>query len=121
MIRVLIVDDNEAVRRGLSAMFSAVGIEIAGLCADGAEAVRAVSRTHPDLVLMDLVMPVMNGVDAIRMIHASVPQTRVLVLTGAMTVLLQQAIDAGAVGYVFKDASSADLVEAVRLHALREQ
>lgn len=117
MIRVLIVDDHESVRRGLSALLAASGIDVTGVCADGVEALRAVAATQPDLVLMDLAMPVMNGVEATRAIRASRPEIRVLVLTAAQSGMVQQAMDAGAVGYVLKEASPADLIEAIRLHA----
>ena len=116
MTKVLICDDQEVVREGLRAILGDVpGIEVVGLASHGAEALEAVGRLHPDVVLMDLNMPIMNGVQATREIAARHPDVRVLVLTtyDAEEWVLD-AIRAGASGYLLKDAPRERLVEAVR-------
>jgi DNA-binding NarL/FixJ family response regulator len=115
-VRLLIVDDHPVVRGGLRGMFAGDdGFEVVGEAADGAEAVAAAAALRADVVLMDLRMPVMGGVEAIRRLRASVPSARVLVLTTYDTdedVL--PAIEAGATGYLLKDAPREELVRAVR-------
>jgi NarL family two-component system response regulator LiaR len=115
-IRVLVVDDHEIVRKGIRALLSKErGIAVVGDAANGAEAV-AQARTHkPDVVLMDLVMPKMDGIEATRQITTAQPDVHVLVLTSfAAEDKVFPAIQAGALGYLLKDASPAELVEAIR-------
>jgi DNA-binding NarL/FixJ family response regulator len=115
MIRVLVCDDQPVVRAGLSAILStAPGIEVVGAAQDGAEAVDLVAKTRPDVVLMDLKMPVANGVQATREIRARFPETRVLVLTTHdADEWVFDAIRAGASGYLLKDSPRAALVTAI--------
>ena len=115
-IRVLIVDDQPLVRRGLALMMSLEpDMEVLGEAGDGVEAVELAKRLRPDVVLMDLHMPRKGGVAATREITASLPQTRVLVLT---TLEAEQsvfdALRAGALAYLLKDATEAEVLEGVR-------
>jgi DNA-binding NarL/FixJ family response regulator len=116
MIRVLVADDQATVRDGLVTLLGlADGIEVAGAAADGAEAVRLTAELRPDVVLMDLHMPVLDGAAATARIGAEVPGTAVLVLTTyADDDSLAGALRAGARGYLTKDAGRAELTAAVR-------
>jgi DNA-binding NarL/FixJ family response regulator len=118
-IRLLIVDDHPVVRNGLSGMFAGeADFEVVGEAADGSEAVRRARALTPDVILMDLRMPEMDGVSAIAALAAAGVPARVLVLTTYDTdgdVL--SAIEAGATGYMLKDAPAADLFKAVRAAA----
>jgi DNA-binding NarL/FixJ family response regulator len=114
-VRVLVTDDHAMVRRGLIELLSAAeGIEVVGEAANGREAVARAGELAPDVVLMDLQMPEMDGVTATRAIVAeSGPQ--VLVLTSFSDAeRIVDALDAGAVGYMLKDAEPDDLIDAVR-------
>lgn len=115
-IRLLIVDDHPVVRDGLRGIFAAEdGLEVVGEAQDGAEAIARASELKPDVVLMDLRMPAMGGVEAIARLRETVPPARVLVLTtydSDHDVL--PAIEAGATGYLLKDAPRDQLVRAVR-------
>lgn len=115
-IRVLIVDDHAIVRRGIRALLSeAGGFLIAGEVDDGQAAVLAAAETQPDVILMDLLMPGMDGIEATRQITSRQPQMRVLVLTSfAADNKVFPAIKAGAVGYLLKDSSPDELVRAIR-------
>lgn len=119
MIRVLIVDDHEVVRRGLRQLFaSANDIEIVGAAANGAEAVTAAVATSPDVVLMDLSMPHVDGVEGTRRLLAVAPDTAVVILTSfSERERIVDAIDAGAVGYLLKDADPDELLRGVRAAA----
>ena len=114
-IRVLVVDDQALFREALVALLAVQpGIEVVGEAADGREAVEAVGRLRPDVVLMDLRMPVLDGVGATRQLRVDHPSVRVLALTtfdGDAEVF--PALRAGAVGYLLKDATTDRLVEAV--------
>ena len=116
MIRVLIVDDHAVVREGLRAFLELQdGIEVAGEAADGEEAVAAAERLRPDVVLMDLVMPRLDGVAAMRALRERVPGARVVVLTSFLDDdKLLPALRAGAAGYLLKNAQPQELVRAVR-------
>ena len=120
MTRVVIVDDQDMVRQGLRLILELGGVEVVGEARDGAEAVALVAETRPDVVLMDLRMPVMDGVEATRRIVAAGP-ARVLALT---TVDVDQhvvdALRAGAVGFLLKDVTSDGLIDAVRRTAAGE-
>ena len=119
MIRLVIADDHPVVRDGLSGIFGgAEDFEVVGLASDGEEAVELARRLKPDVVLMDLRMPKMDGVTAIRRLA---PGQRVLVLTtfDADTDVLP-AIEAGATGYLLKDAPRSELYRAVRAAARGE-
>lgn len=120
-IRVLIVDDHPVVRDGLRGMFAEIpGLEVVGEAGDGLEAVAAAVRLEPDVVLMDLRMPGLGGVDAIRRLRAE-SAARVLVLTTFDTDRdVLPAIEAGATGYLLKDTSRAELVAAIEAAARGE-
>ena len=115
-IRVAIADDHAVVRQGLRTFLELQDdVEVVGEAADGAEAVELVARTEPDVVLLDLVMPRLDGIEAIREIRARCPATRILVLTSFAddrTVL--PAVRAGAAGYLLKDVQPPGLVSAIR-------
>jgi DNA-binding NarL/FixJ family response regulator len=115
MIRVLICDDQQVVREGLRAILSTVPqIEVVGLANDGAQALQLVAAAQPDVVLMDLKMPILNGVQATREIRSRFPAVRVLVLTTYdHDEWVFDAIRAGASGYLLKDSPREALVAAV--------
>ena len=115
-MRVLICDDQDIVRDGLELLLKLESdIEVVGIATDGSEAVEMVEKEKPDLVLMDLKMPVMNGVDATREIKAKWPNIKVLVLTTYGTdEWVFDAIRAGASGYLLKDASREGVLSAIR-------
>lgn len=115
-IRVLIVDDHAVVRGGLSKFLQVhKDIELVGEAENGAEAVRLTSQLQPDVVLMDLKMPEMDGVHATREIRARHPSVRVIVLTSfAEDNMVQGALQAGATGYLLKNVSGAELANAIR-------
>ena len=115
-IRILIVDDHAVVRDGLAAVLGREkDFVIVGEAADGMEAVEKASECDPGVILMDLRMPRMNGVEAMRRIHAQNPEVQLLVLTTFDSdEYIFDAIEAGARGYLLKDASRAELFEAVR-------
>ncbi|HEX2988211.1 MAG TPA: response regulator transcription factor [Chloroflexota bacterium] len=115
-IRVLVVDDHAIVRRGIGALLeNKSDIHVVGEAADGQEAVAQVEKLRPDVVLMDLVMPRMDGIEAIRQIAAHHPEARILVLTSfAADDKLFPALKAGALGYLLKDSAPEELVDAIR-------
>lgn len=121
-IRVVVADDHPIVREGLRRFLdSREGIEVVGEAADGEQAVARAARLRPDVVLLDLVMPVLDGLGAIERIIARDPDARILVLTsfaGEDQVL--PALRAGAVGYLLKDADPAEVERAVRAVAAGE-
>jgi two-component system, NarL family, response regulator LiaR len=116
MIRVLIADDHAVVREGLRAFLALQDdVEVVGEAADGEEAVQAVARLEPDVALVDLVMPRVDGIEAIGRIRVQRPQTRVIVLTSFVDEdKMLPAVRAGAVGYLLKDVQPQDLVSAIR-------
>ena len=115
-IRVLIADDQRVVRDGLTMLVELIdGVEVVGTAGDGVAAVASARREHPDVVLMDLRMPGMEGAEATRHIRASLPETQVLVLTTyADDESLFPALKAGARGYLTKDASAEEIEQAIR-------
>ncbi|MFI7278031.1 response regulator [Streptomyces sp. NPDC049879] len=122
-VRVLIADDQMMVREGFSVLLGAQpGIEVAGEAVDGRDAVERAAELRPDVVLMDIRMPVMNGIDATRAITAAGESApRVLVLTTFdLDEYVYQALRAGASGFLLKDASARQLAEGVRLVAAGE-
>ena len=118
-IRVLVVDDHLVVRAGIRTLLAPEpDIEVVGEARDGAEAVAEAARLQPDVILMDLVMPQMDGIMAIEQILASQPSARILVLTSfEADDKIFPAIRAGALGYTLKDFGPAELVRAIqRVH-----
>jgi len=115
-IRVLVADDHPIIRKGIRAMLEIVpDIEVVGEAVNGRGAVTKVKKLQPDVILMDLVMPEMDGIEAIRHIKAHQPEARILVLTTfAGEDKIFPAIKAGALGYHLKDSSPQELVEAIR-------
>jgi DNA-binding NarL/FixJ family response regulator len=121
-IRVLLVDDQVLVRTGFGLILAnEPDLEIVGEAENGAEAVAWVARTAPDVVVMDLRMPVMDGVEATRRIVADAPGTRVLILTTFdADEFVVEALRAGASGFLLKDVPRADFVQAIRIVAAGE-
>jgi len=116
VIRVLVVDDHALVRRGLSELLgAAVGIEVVGALVDGSLAEAAVTELKPDIVLMDLSMPGLDGIEATRAVLAVRPATKVIMLTSfSENARILAALEAGAVGYLLKDAEPEDIIRALR-------
>ena len=115
-VRILLADDHELVRRGLRALLEAEdGWEVVGEAVTGREAVEKVKKLKPDVVVMDIGMPSLNGLEATRQIRKAVPQAEVLILTiHESDELVREILDTGARGYVLKSDSERDLAIAVR-------
>ena len=115
-IRVLVADDQAIVRKGICALLATeADIEVVGEARDGYQALAEIDRASPDVVLMDLVMPGMDGLEATRRITASQPAVRILVLTSfAGDDKVLPAVKAGALGYLLKDSRPEELIEAIR-------
>jgi DNA-binding NarL/FixJ family response regulator len=116
VIRVLVVDDHAIVRDGLERLLnSAEGVEVVGTAGDGAEAIEAAMRVEPDVVLMDLSMPGVDGIEATRRLADTRPEAKVVVLTTfADQRRILDALNAGASGYLLKDAEPDEIITAVR-------
>ena len=116
LVRVLIADDHTIVRKGLRALLSSKGdIEVVGEASNGQAAVEQAATLKPDVVLMDLAMPKLDGIEAIKQITARQSQVRILVLTSFATDdKVFPAIKAGALGYLLKDSDPEELVQAIR-------
>jgi NarL family two-component system response regulator LiaR len=114
-IKVLITDDQAIVRKGIRALLATeANIEVVGEAENGVEAIDEVARLQPDVILMDLEMPKMNGIEAIRHLTTEQPKAHILVLTSFATDdKVFPAIKAGALGYLLKDSSPEELVQAV--------
>jgi DNA-binding NarL/FixJ family response regulator len=121
-IRVLLADDQNLFREGLHTLLSLhPGLEVVGQASNGAEALDLAASLRPDVVLMDVQMPVLDGVAATRRLHASQPECRVILLTTFDDdEYVFEGLRSGAVGYLLKDAPSARLVEAIRAAASGE-
>jgi DNA-binding NarL/FixJ family response regulator len=119
MIRVLVVDDHPVLRSGLAQLLQkAEGIDLVGLAADGGAGVELAQDEQPDVVLMDLEMPGVDGIEATRRIRASLPETRVVVLTSfSDRERILDALDAGAAGYLLKDAEPEELLRSIHVAA----
>ena len=117
---MLVVDDHKVVRSGLEQLLATTDdIELVGTASNGYEAIAAVERLHPDVVLMDLSMPELDGIDATRRISAEHPDSRVLVLTSfSDQSRILEALSAGADGYLLKHAEPDDIADGIRaVHA----
>ncbi len=120
-LRVLIVDDHDLFRTGLRNLLEEQGVQVIGEAASGNEAVRIVREAAPDVVVMDLNMPGMDGVEATRYIAGAAPLTRVLVLTiSDQDEDVLNAILAGACGYLLKDSSIEELIAGIRAASVGE-
>lgn len=114
-LRVLVVDDHSLVRSGIIGLLEAADIEVVGEASNGREAVEAAQRLHPEVVLMDIRMPVMDGIEATAAMVALAPAPKVLVLTTFdLDEYVYRALQAGASGFLLKDARPERLVDAVR-------
>jgi len=117
-LRTLVVDDQELVRAGFRMILERGGLEVVGEAADGESAVALAKRLVPDVVLMDIRMPVLDGIEATRQVVAAHPEVRVVVLTTFdLDEYVLDAVRAGASGFLLKDIPPADLVHAVRVVA----
>lgn len=116
MIRVLLVDDHALIRRGLSELIAtAEGISVVGAIEDGELAAAAVVELEPDIVLMDMSMPGLDGIEATRAVLLARPSTKVIMLTSfSENARIMAALDVGAVGYLLKDAEPEDIIKALR-------
>jgi DNA-binding NarL/FixJ family response regulator len=116
MITVLVADDHTVLRDGLRYLLEAQGdIQVVGMAANGQEAVEQALLYCPDVVVMDISMPVMNGIDATKLICQSCKDTKVVVLSMHHTAeYMQRAMEAGANGYLLKDSAGRELVTAIR-------
>ena len=122
MVRVLIADDHTMVREGLRWALEHAGIDVVGEAADGEEAVDMAEQFHPDVVLMDLSLPVLSGVAATKRIRTLVPDTSVLVLSMLSDeTAVSSALGAGAGGYLVKDCTTSEIVDAVNRVARGER
>ena len=115
-IRVLVVDDHAMVRRGLATFLNAFDdLELAGEAASGQAALELCVQLQPDVVLMDMVMPDMDGAAVTRLVRGQSPSIQVIALTSFMDeILVQSALQAGAIGYLLKDVSADELAQAIR-------
>jgi NarL family two-component system response regulator LiaR len=114
-IRILIADDHQLVRQGFMALLSVKpGVEVVGQAKDGSEAIKLAHTLKPDIILMDLLMPHKNGIEATREIKAKNPDARILIITSfSEDENVYQAIKAGALGYLLKDSSPQELMQAI--------
>jgi NarL family two-component system response regulator LiaR len=122
-IRVVVVDDHDMVRRGLSSFLKSFDdLEMVGEARNGREALDVCAEAKPDVVLMDLIMPIMDGVSAIRLLRQQMPQVHIVALTSATEAdLVTSALQAGALSYLQKDVNIDQLVNAIRAAARGER
>jgi DNA-binding NarL/FixJ family response regulator len=114
-VRIVLADDHAIVRQGLSLLLAGAGFEVVGEAADGHEAVRLAHKLHPDVVVLDVVMPVLNGLDAAREIQHASPRTRAILLTSRQDErMVLEALQAGIRGCVQKTHQAQDLIQAIR-------
>lgn len=118
-IRVLTVDDHHAIREGLATLVAIYDdLTLVGEARNGQEALNQCARVHPDVVLMDVIMPVMDGIEATQVIHARYPMVNVVAFTNAIdTATVEAAVDAGAVGCLLKTATIDEIADGIRAAA----
>ena len=117
-IRLMIVDDHQMLREGLRRSMSEIGFDVIGEASDGDEAVTRATAQRPDVILMDVTMPRMDGVEACRQVKDVLPDTHIVMLTmHADQSVLADAIRAGASGYLVKDCSTDEIADAVKMAA----
>lgn len=116
IIRVMIVDDHQVVRQGFTVFLKAFAyLELVGEAANGLEAIQVCDQVQPDVILMDMVMPQLDGIGAIKAIHQKYPEIRIIAMTSFNDRnLVQSALQSGAIGYLFKDVSIDDLAQAIK-------
>lgn len=114
-VRVLLADDHEIVRQGLRVLLEREGFQVVGEAADGHDAVKLCEANHPEIAILDVSMPLLNGVDAAREIMKSNPRTKVVLLTmHTEDHLILESLRAGVTGYVLKTRAASELVQALR-------
>lgn len=114
-VRVLLADDHEIVRQGLRILLEREGFQVVGEASNGHEAVKLCEANHPEVAILDLSMPILNGVDAAREIMKSNPRTKVVLLTmHTEDHLILESLRAGVTGYVLKTRAASELVQALR-------
>ena len=114
-VRVILADDHEMVRQGLRVLLEREGFEVVGEAPDGREAMKVCEALHPEVAILDLAMPLLNGVDAAREIIKTNPRTKVVLLTmHTEDHLILESLRAGVTGYVLKTKASGELVQALR-------
>jgi two-component system response regulator NreC len=114
-IRVVLADDHALVRQGLKALLEREGFQVAGEASDGQEVVRLVSNLRPDVAILDIGMPILNGIDAARELQKSSPRTKTILLTRHdEDQYVTEALRGGVKGYVLKNQAATDLVHAIR-------
>lgn len=119
-MRVLVVDDHDVVRRGVRSLLS-VSHDVCGEAADGQEALQKAQQLNPDVIVMDVSMPTLNGLEATRLIRKALPGTEVLIMSQHDSpAMIREAFKAGARGYVVKSAMGKDLLDAVEKVARHE-
>ncbi len=113
--KVLVVDDESIITMQISNMLESEGYDVVGTASDGGEAVKLAKKLHPDIILMDIIMPKENGLDAIPKINESLPDTTIIVLTALQSrAILMEALDAGAKDYILKPYSRGELLNILK-------
>ncbi len=114
-IRILLAEDHVIVRQGLRALLEQAGMTVIGEASDGQEALRIAHEQHPDVAILDIAMPHLNGIETARRLREALPQTKIVLLTvHTEDPYVLEAMQAGAVGYVLKTQAAADIVQAIR-------
>ena len=114
-IRILLAEDHVMVRQGLRALLEQAGMAVIGEASDGPEALRLAPEQHPDVAVLDIGMPYLNGIETARRLREALPQTKIILLTmHTEDPYVLEAMQAGAVGYVLKTQATLDLVQAIR-------
>jgi two-component system response regulator NreC len=114
-IRIVLADDHNLVRQGLRSLLEREGFNVVGEASDGQEVVERIRTLHPEIAVMDITMPILNGLDAAREIGRSCPKTKTILLTQHEEgQYISEALEVGVKGYVLKDQVASDLIEAIR-------